>query len=325
MNEYRVIALLKDGVEMNLSNALVSLKWEENDGELAQRATIVLAQVYTEKGWLTSVMELCTTIYIYGNDEECLRGIVWDWEYTSGSKNSFQVIVYDKMIYLQKSKDNFFFAKKTTTKAVVSEICTTWGIPLDYRWGYMSHDKLVYKSKTIAKAILDTLDEVKDKTGRRYVARYEKDTLVIDFPGTNKKVYVISSTNGRAIATQHRITMDNLITQVVVTGKDSSDKKIPVKAVVNGSKEYGVLRDLVSSSSSSVSEATEEANSIIDEKGQPEHTIRMDAVDIPCIRKGDVIEVVAGSLDGDYFVLSVAHDATSQTMNLTLEKAVVAK
>ena len=325
MNSYKVIALLKDGSEMDLSNALESLKWEENDGELAQRATISLAQVNTEKGWLSSVMELCTTVYIFANGEECMRGIIWGWEYTSSSKRSFQITVYDKMIYLQKSKDNYYFEDGTTTKTVISQICSDWGIPLEYKWGNFKHGKLAIKSKTLAKMIMDTLDEVKRKMGYRYVAKYVKDTLVIDFPGTNEKVYIISSSNGTAIATQHRVSMDKLVTQVVVTGKDSSKGKIPVEGVVNGKKEYGVLRDIVSSSSTSVSEATDEANVMIKEKGQPENTIRVDAVDIPQIRKGDVVEVVAGSLNGDYFVLSVSHDATTQTMNLTLEQAVVAE
>lgn len=322
MNTYKVVALLPDGLSMDLSNSVESLKWEDNNGELAQRATIGLAQTQTSKGWLTSVIALCTTIYIFGNDDEVLRGIVWEWEYTSSTKRSFQVTVYDKMIYSQKSKDNFFFADGMVTKTIVSEICGKWGIPLDYRWGNYKHGKLVYKGQTLAKMIFDTLDEVKKKTGKRYVVKYVKDTLVIDFPGTNDPVYVISSQNGTAIATQHKITMDKLVTKVIIAGKEKSDGMIPIEATVKGKTEYGVLQDIVSSSSSSVAEATEEANAKLKENGMPENVIRVDAVDIPCVRKGDVIEVVAGSLNGDYFVLSVAHDAISQTMSMTLEKAV---
>ena len=86
--------------------------------------------------------------------------------------------------------------------------------------------------------------------------------------------------------------------------------------------EFDKLVEQLSDWCTKVSEATEEANTIIKEKGMPENVICVDAVDIPSVRKGDVIEVKAGSLNGDYFVLSVSHDAIGQTMSLTLEKAV---
>lgn len=322
MNDYRVVALLKNGKALDLTDALESLKWEDNEGELAQRAVIALAQVQTAYGLLSSVIELCSTIYIYGNGSEVMRGIVWEWQYTSSSQNKFQVLVYDKMIYLQKSKDNFYFASGRLTKSILTEICNKWNIKLSYKWGNYKHGKLVYKGKTIAKSILDTLDEVKKKTGKRYVAKFSKDTLIIDFPGTNKYMYIISSENGNAIATDHTQTMDKMITRVVITGKDTSKGKIPVVATVNGNRNYGCLQDLVSSSSTSTSEAKEEANAKIKEYGSPENVIKVEAVDVPEIRKGDVVNVVAGSLNGDYFVLSISHDADGQTMSMKLEKAV---
>lgn len=317
-NTYKLFATLQDGTIMDLTNAVEKLEWSDPNGELAQRASIKLAQVNTSVGLISSVLSLCVRLQIVANGEEVFEGLIWDWEYTSGSTKEFSVTGYDNMIYMQKSKDNNYFSNNQKTQTIVSSICKKHGITLKYNWGNYKHKKTVYRGQTIANQIIGTLEDAKYKIDKRYVVKYSKGALIIEYPGQNNDVYVFE---GEVIATSHKQSMDKLITKVLITGKESKSGKIPIKATVNGKTEYGVIQEMVSSTSTSVSEAKAEAKVILKERGKPEETIRMDAPDIPTLRKGDKIKVKAGSLNGYYFVIGVTHNANDRIMNLELEVA----
>lgn len=318
-NGYKLIATLSDGRTVDLTNAVQTLEWSDNEGELAQRATIKLSQVYTNEGFLSELLMLCTRLRIIANNKTSFEGLIWEWSYTSTSSQTFDVMGYDNMIYMQKSKDNNYFSKNKTTKTIVSSICKKWDIPLSYKWGSKKHKKIVYRGQTIANQIISTLEETRYKVGKKYVIKFQDGTLIIDYYGTNKDVYVF--TGEEVIATEQSRSMDTLVTKVKITGKESSSGKIPIKATVKGNTKYGTIQEFVSSTSTSVKEAKEEARKIIADKGKPKETIRMDAPDVPELRKGDKIKVIAGSLNGYYYVLGITHNANERTMNLSLEVA----
>lgn len=318
-NGYKLKATLSDGRTIDLTNAVQSLEWSDNEGELAQCARIKLSQAHTNEGYLSELLVLCTRLKIIANNKEVFDGLIWEWDYTSSNSQAFDIMAYDNMIYMQKSKDNNYFAKNKTTKTIVSSICEKWGIPLTYKWGYTKHKKIVYRAQTIANQIISTLEEARYKVGKKYVIKFQDGALIVDYYGTNKDVYVF--TGEVVIATQHGLSLDSLVTKVKITGKEATSGKIPIKATVNGNTKYGTLQEFVSSTSTSVKEATEEAKKIIEDKGKPKETIRMDAPDVPELRKGDKIKVVAGSLNGYYYVLGITHTANDRTMNLSLEVA----
>lgn len=318
-NVYKLVATLSDGRTIDLTNTIQSLEWGEQEDELAQRATMKLSQVYTNEGFLSEMLPLCTRLKINGNGKDVFDGLVWEWEYTSTDSQTFYIISYDNMIYMQKSKDNNFFAENKSTKTIVSSICSKWGIPLSYKWGSTKHKKTIYRAQTIANQILNTLKDARYKVGKKYCIKFQNGTLVIDYYGTNKDVYVFTETE--VSATQQSRSLDTLVTKVHVTGKEEKSGKIPIKATVSGKTEYGTLQEFVSSSSTSVSEAKEEAQKILTDRGKPKEVIRVDAPDVPTIRKGDKIKVVAGSLKGYYYVLGITHNAGERMMSMSLEVA----
>ena len=105
-NTYRLHATLSSGTQLELTDAILGLEWEEQEGELAQRASIKLAQVYTSMGLLSELLALCTRMKITANNVCVLDGLIWEWEYTSSNTRTFECTVYDNMIYMQKSKTN---------------------------------------------------------------------------------------------------------------------------------------------------------------------------------------------------------------------------
>lgn len=320
-NDYRVTALLKDGSILELDPAVTSLSWQDSTGEVAQRAIIQLAQVRTDKGWLNGLLPLCTIIKISANGSEVFRGIVWEWEYTSGSNREIILTCYDHFIYAQNSKTFSYFPSGKSTKDIITSICSSNGIPLDYRWKSTTHDKSTFRGTNIADQIMDTLDDARMRLGSYPVATYAGGKLTIQGEAYNKPIYIFKAAES-SVSTTERITLDGLVTQVAIYGAESNDNRRRLEAVVKGKTEYGTLQDTVfMTSSTTMAQAKEDAKGILWESGSPSKTITAEVPDVPEIRKGWKIRMEAGSLLGYYIVKGVTHNATDRTMSLELRAA----
>lgn len=318
-NSYAVKAVLKDGTTLDLTPAVTSLGWQDPPEEIAQRATIRLAQVKTARGYLNSLLPLCTLILIYANGEEVFRGIVWEWEYESSNKREITLTCYDHFIYAENSKTFSYFPAGKSTRDMVQSICSAAGIKLEYTYDSIKHAKTIYRSRTIADQILDTLDEAALRQKTDPVAIFEKQTLKIGKEGTNKDVFVFKASDS-AISTTERLTMAGLVTKVVIYGTEDSADRRRVEATVNGKTEYGNLQDIIlRNKSTTLASAREEASKILAEDGLPKKTITVEAPDVPQIRKGWKIRMSAGSLLGYYIVKGVTHNAADRTMTMELK------
>ena len=317
-NEYSVRAILQDGSTLDLTPALERLSWQDPTSEVSQRASLVLAQVKTDKGWLNQLLPICTAVQITANGAEAFYGVVWEWEYESSNSRLITLTCYDHFIYAQNSKTFAYFPAGKTTKDVVCKICSDNGITCDYRWQSAAHDKLVFRGAYIADQIMDTLEDARKRLGQRYVATFVGGALTIQGEAYNKDVYVFKATES-VMNTSERITMDGLVTQVAVYGAEDKEDRRQLEAIVTGKTEYGTLQDVVlMSASSKLADAKKDAQGILDEKGEPSHTITVDAPDVPAIRKGWKVKMEAGSLLGYYIVKGVTHNATDRTMVMEL-------
>ena len=321
-NTYEVRAILQDGAVLDLSPALTQLSWQDMADEVAQRATVKLAQVKMAQGWLNGLLPLCTAIQIIANGAEVFRGSVWEWEYASNSSRDITLTCYDRFIYAQNSKDFDYFPAGKTTKDILSQICSKHGITLNYRWKSATHNKITFRGKdSVADQILNTLSDAQTRLGSRCVATYEGDTLTVQGESYNSTIYIFHASKS-AIGTSERMTMDGLVTQVAIYGAESEDDRRRLEAVVPGNTEYGTLQDVVlMTSSSTLAQAKEDAKGILRENGQPKRTITVDAPDVPEIRKGWRVRMEAGSLLGYYIVKGVTHNATDRTMSMELRAA----
>ena len=315
-NTYSVIATLNDGSQLALGPAISDLNWADQRGEVAQRASITFANAKVDTGgYLNDKLALCTQMTVFGNGSEVMRGVLWDWEYESSTANSRAITVYDRFIYAQKNKDNFYFPKNQKTQSIISSICSRWGIKLNYAWETeYKHEKTILRGSTISDCILRVLEIARLRTGKKYVAFFEKGTLVITYPATNSEIYVFEAVENIS----HKMSLDKLVTRVVITGKEKNGK-IPVVVRVDGDTDFGVLQELVSRGSMSQAKAMQEARDILNERGKPENSIQIEAPDVPSIRKGHRIKVIRGTLNGYFIVLGVTHSATNRMMVLDIE------
>jgi hypothetical protein len=324
--EYDVELIDEKGVRYLINDGLVNLEWEEQDSELAQRANITLANMLIGSTQLAAVAKLNCIILIYAkwtNAPKTLlfEGTIWEWNpVTSSTKKDFTITAYDKLIRLQQSQDFKFYSAGMNTRDIIADICNTWGIPFNYKWGRsITHEKKVFNRDTVSGMIISLLEEVRKKTGEKYVVYWRNNALQISGYGTNGTVYKFE--NEKTISVANKLTLNNLVTRVKIIGKADDEGRAPVDAVIDGDTRFGVLQAVIQNyDSKSLADLTAEAQTLIKERGKPEEYIPVILPDLPFLRKGDKIEMAAGNLTGFFNVLSVSHNAAQKQMSLTLDR-----
>lgn len=317
--EYEVKIVTPAGETLDLSQFVTSCNWSDPAKEIASRASISFANIKSSKGLISSLLKLCTLVYIYANKKEVFRGVVWEWECTSAANKEVSITAYDKMIYATQSKDNYYYTTGKGTKAIVEDICNRSGIKVNYKWESYTHAKTTVKSKAISEEIMQFLEEAEKKLTTKYAAYMKADVLQIVTRGNNTDVWVLNDENSMSI--KDKLSMSQLVTKVIVVGKEDKAGRPPVEATVNGDLKYGTLQEIIQrSTNQSIADATAEANQLIKDRGTPEETITLQSPDVPTIRKGDKVKVVAGSFNQHLYVKGVTHDAKAKTMTLELER-----
>lgn len=319
---YEAELITENGKAYILNNALKSLQWEEQDGQLAQKATLGFVNCRVGSHKLMSLAKLNCIVRIYGKwgrgREKLFEGSIWEWKYSHAQDRDFSITIYDPMIRLQQCKDFKYFTKGLSTPSILSSICGDWGISLDYRWKkQITHDKKVFNGESISDMVIKILDEVKRQSGEKYTALYKDGKLTVSGYGYNQDVYKFSSKN--VISTSDQLSMNNLVTRVKVIGKADDHGRSKVDAVINGNLKYGVFQEIIKrDSNKDIEKAKSEARATLKERGKPDESIQVNAPDLPFLRRGDAVEMAAGNLLGTFYVAGVSHNATSRQMTMTL-------
>lgn len=78
-------------------------------------------------------------------------------------------------------------------------------------------------------------------------------------------------------------------------------------------------------SDESLEDAQSSAQEILDEDGEARREITLQAPDVPFIRKGDLVYIIAGVKDAYYYVKGIRHDCESSSMTMEVAYAGTAK
>ena len=323
--EYDAELIDENGVRYLINDGLANLEWEEQENEIAQRASVTFANLLIGSTQLAAIAKLNCIILIYAkwnNAPKTLvfEGTIWEWQPVFGTGKELTITAYDKLIRLQQSQDFKFYSAGMTTRDIIADICNTWGIPLSYKWEQsITHEKKVFNKESISDMIINLLEEVRKKTGEKYIVYWRGNTLQIVGYGSNSVVYKFE--NEQTISVSNKLTLNNLVTRVKIIGTADDEGRAPIDAIVDGDTGYGVLQTVIQNyDNKSLADLKAEANTIIQERGKPEEYIPVTLPDLPFLRKGDKIEMAAGNLIGFFNVLSVSHNAAQKQMSLTLDR-----
>lgn len=322
---YSLILLRPDGQRLDLQPFIRALSWEENDGELAVRLEAELQNIQMPDGkWLHQLIPLGGQVFLYADwgsgQQEIFRGTVFAWDYRTDPLGHFTITAYDQLIYLMKSKDDRFYKAGQTAKAIIQDIAGAWGIPLGTVEGPdTSLAKQVFRGDTLADMIYSVLNEAKKKGGGKWIVRSRQGEIDVIKPGQNNPVYVFTAdTNVESI--EDRQDIEDLVTRVKIIGAEDSEGRAPVVAQLDGRTEFGTLQEVIYQRQFDTPAAAKAAaQDVLKERGQPKRRRKVVAPDLPFLRKGDKVKVVAGTMNGYYIVSSVIHDATNRIMVMEVE------
>ena len=321
--QYEMI-LPRRNYDYNVMGAVTKCTLSEKEGQLAQTLSFDAVNIVHSGTELLSLFGPDNPVRLLADDGESsgevFQGEIWNQTYNE-EKKTISYTCYDPLIYLQKSSDALFFPAGRPTLSILQEICGKWNVPLDYSYESASMEKKAFSNTRLSDMILEILEDTKRKTGKPYQIRFQGGKLLISGRGVNTTRYELAI-GKNLTSVQHTISKENLITQIIITGKASENGGVPVEAVLTAStaEQRGTLQSVRSrSGDTSLAEAKKEAQEELDEHKNPEHTYSLSAPDYPFLRKGDSIQVNTGSFSGVYYVKSITHELTSHTMNLEIE------
>lgn len=333
--EYKMNLFTSDGTKYMLKDITTDLVTAHEEDSLAEKVTITVANVMVGKKRLSSIIKIRQKVYVYANtgsgSKEVFRGFVWERKFKSTSEvKEITLICYDKLIYLQNSKDNFYRKKGATTKNVITALAKKWGIKIRYDYKSITHGKLVYRNEYISDIFISILNKTKKKTGVGYVIRFEKNVMIIEPQGSNKTIYKVEK-GDNTLSETYTETMDGMITKVKIVKAETKKKGdseedtgnyLTVATVKGKIKEYGTLQEIIEKGSDEkLSEAKKEANNIIKKDGSPKKEITVEAVDNPWIKKGYKVYIHTDYLKNYYIVKGIEHDATNHVMVMEVKRA----
>lgn len=166
--------------------------------------------------------------------------------------------------------------------------------------------------------LTETLDDAKKLGAGKSVIRASKGKADIIKQGSNSDIYAFTA-DTNLTASKDSFSMTDLVTRVVITGKEDSEGRPKVEATINGKTEYGILQQTKARGSSSLADAKKEAQELIDEKGTPTRNIILQSPEFPLIQKGDKIYVTLDGIQGYFCVIGVTHNATTMQMQMEVE------
>lgn len=317
-----------------LKNVTTDLVISHPEKELSEKVTLSLMNIKVGSSSLRSIIKLKDKLYVYADTgsgaKKVFSGFVYERAHPEDADaNEVKLVCYDKLIYLQKSKDNLFVKKGKKTKDIITSLAKKWGIKINYKYGSISHPKLVFQSKHISDILITILEEAKKKLGRGYTIYLDNNTMVIDYEGNNSPVYKIAK-GENSIRCNYVQTMEDMVTKVKIvkaetvkkgSGTEETGKYLTVTSVSKNTDKYGTLQDIiVKKKDDKLSEVKKEANEILKENATPKEESEVDSIDIPWVKKGDQIYIQSGSMNGYYIVKSVEHDAMDNIMSLEVKK-----
>lgn len=321
---YKLVAILEDGTQLDISRAAEDLGWEEGEGELSMRLSFTVQNAKYRGQPLSQLMKpgcIVAVIADWGDGtDEVARGTIVDWDTSnSGSSDTFAVLAYDELFNFQKSQDNRYITAGTGTQAAITAMFNDWGIPLgEYKGPNIPHAKTLYKNEYLGNILGDLLETAEKQGGPKCVTRASKGAVSILPLGSNEVVYHFDEDSSLTV-TKDKISTQNLITRVKVVGKEDADGRQNVEALIDGKTEYGIRQRIYTrQEDDSLATAKTEAQKVLDENGDPENTISFQSPDVPVVRKGDKIHVTTRTRDGNFIIKSIQHNAANGTMTMSV-------
>jgi hypothetical protein len=311
------------GVAVHLATTLQGLSYEEPAGELSMRVQAIAANTTFGGRLLHEVVPLGTPLLLFADWgegwKEIWRGTVSNWNKTDRGTDTLTLAGYDMLSYLIGSEDDRYYPAGTTGRTVIEDLANAWQMPLGTVEGpNLALAKMVFRGRALSDIIAEVLETTKKRGGGKWLFRAFGGKIDVVRAGQNPVVYHFGpETNLQQVQDQQDIEPGNFITRVRIVGATDGDDPRPVVETVDGHTEFGILQKIVNQEQYDTPAAARAAGEdLIRDQGEPRKRRSLVAPDLPFLRKGDRVHIVAGTLNGYCLVDGIQHDADNRTMTM---------
>lgn len=312
----------------------ITLAWEEQAGQLAVRLTATIANADSSQGPVHQLCALAAPLVLSADwgqgPTEVWRGKIWTWTFADDGAQTIEIVGYDSLMYLQQSEDDRFYVEGQLPGDVLTDIAGAWGLTIGGTGDLPSValPRLLYQGQKVSSMVLDVLNQTYYFGGGSWILRDAAGTLTVQAPGTNTPIYVLTGD----VVTTYRDEQDmtGLVTEVDIRGYDATagagympggPVRPPFQSVIAGATEYGTMTSIVRTGTPGLTPLlpAQIAQQLLVDRGQPRRLQRFIAPDLPFLRRGDLVGVMVGTLNGQYWINSISHDATTRTMTIEID------
>ena len=322
--EYRIVTVAPDGAQYDLTPVANSLGWSEGEKELAAKITCKFAIDLKEQNILEKIqMNGQLIVYVAKADdenfEEMVRGNIIKYGVSeTNSGFTLDVEAADEAHALRHTQEDYFFTPDHSSTEIIKTILDEHGVPYELKITDAKHEKKVYRGRYLADMIADVLKDLKEKNGETFFLRATEGKLEIIPRGTNETIYDFDiDTTG--IHVDDDFDASSVVTKVKVVGKSREEGKQHVDAIVEGRTDLGVRQVFYSRDDKTSLEEAEKAAKKILEENNIQRKTRLEAPDLPILRKGDRIRLRSSTGEGYFFIKAIRHDAPNQKMSAELD------
>lgn len=339
---YDLRALTPDGAAISLLRSNEGYTVEEQPGEIAMRISGSL-----NDGPVEGAPDAATV-------HELLRmpgAIIPQWDagngwapfidrahvYTRGHKGEgrgmVRFVAYDPLFAVQKSEFEKLYLEGASGRDILLDVFQTWGLPLGQIDGpNVAMPKMPLRG-TLGQSIHDVLKTAFFRGDEEYMVRWRDGAVDVVQTGQNEVIYWLAG-HLNTPGAESEEDIHDLITEVHIVGEttnaiaDDAGPGAPmrprIEQIVRSDfyPAFGKLRAVVKSGEADTEDTVAEAaEMILAERGFPRRTQTVPSVDIPPLRKGDIVRITAGVLDGYYPVAGYVRDTASRQITLTIDNA----
>lgn len=281
-----------------LGELVESISLDESLGEIAYRANVRLVNTPDLPELRPGqTVEISGTPYGGAGTQVLLpHGVIWEVEVEKKGQSHITLTIYDKMVYLAKSEDEYLFPAGQTATQRLKKYTADWQIPA----GTLAETgtqlaRAVFRAQPIYAMIKADLDETVSKGGDMFRPRMGAGGLDLIKLGSNQTVWVLEVAQNLENILENS-TLEGAVTQVKVLGPDSNGGSLaPALGIVKGeTDQYGTIQKILSDSKVRTSNEAETAGKKL--LSGARKSITVNCLDINTIRAGDQVKLNSAGL-----------------------------
>lgn len=214
------ITHISNGKEVDISDFVTNVKWSGDAKQVARVLSFGVLSSPIDKNLPVLNVKLGDMIKMYHGNVERYRGYVFTKD-KSLSSNEIDIVSYDGLIYLLKSKGTYNF-KNVTPGAITGRICSDFGIPV----GNVINGrpiKRIFDAEEIYSIIMTAYTFESNKTKKQYIPLMDKGKLNIHEKGKKIANYELDPSTS-IIDAKYGESMENSINVVKIYTEDGKYK-----------------------------------------------------------------------------------------------------